>query len=195
MPLEISTCSRGLIGGGGTTSAAIEEQTGAAEAMKKEEPPYSSSRPPRHGRLRPSYGECAPAGYLQLLMRTHDGLDIDRGGAVRDFMKRERTGHVFIAAASVGGIQSQQHAARRTFCMRTWRSRPDLIRLRTRPASRGEVPGIKTASIAADGPSRSARTPADGATRADKRDVTRSQDRGPEAVRAFNGNTAIATCA
>ena len=43
-------------------------------------------------------------GYDNLVLRTHAELELTDQAAVRDFFKRERPEHVFLAAAKVGGI-------------------------------------------------------------------------------------------
>lgn len=45
-------------------------------------------------------------GYDNLIMRTHDELDLTEQSAVRDFFTREKPEHVLLAAAKVGGIQA-----------------------------------------------------------------------------------------
>jgi GDP-L-fucose synthase len=43
-------------------------------------------------------------GYKRILTRTRGELDLEDGGAVREFFDRERPEYVFLAAAKVGGI-------------------------------------------------------------------------------------------
>ena len=43
-------------------------------------------------------------GYANLVLRTHEELELTEQAAVRDFFQRERPDYVFIAAARVGGI-------------------------------------------------------------------------------------------
>lgn len=43
-------------------------------------------------------------GYSNLILRTHDELDLEDQRAVADFFQRERPEYVFLAAAKVGGI-------------------------------------------------------------------------------------------
>lgn len=43
-------------------------------------------------------------GYRNLILRTHDELELLDGAAVRAFFERERPQHVFLAAAKAGGI-------------------------------------------------------------------------------------------
>lgn len=45
-------------------------------------------------------------GYTNILVRTHDELDLLDAGAVRDFFETERPEYVFLAAARVGGIMA-----------------------------------------------------------------------------------------
>jgi GDP-L-fucose synthase len=45
-------------------------------------------------------------GYRNLLLRTHDDLDLTEQAAVRDFFDRERPQAVVLAAARVGGIHA-----------------------------------------------------------------------------------------
>ena len=44
------------------------------------------------------------SGYHNLVLRTHDKLDLTDQTAVRNFFSREQPQHVFLAAAKVGGI-------------------------------------------------------------------------------------------
>ncbi|WP_426270886.1 GDP-L-fucose synthase [Dyella kyungheensis] len=46
------------------------------------------------------------SGYGNLLVRTHDKLDLTDQGAVAAFMQQERPDYVFLAAARVGGIHA-----------------------------------------------------------------------------------------
>lgn len=46
------------------------------------------------------------SGYENLLVRTHDELDLTDQGAVAAFMQQERPDYVFLAAARVGGIHA-----------------------------------------------------------------------------------------
>ena len=48
------------------------------------------------------------AGYRNLLVRPHGGLDLARTDAVREFFAAERPRYVFLAAAKVGGILANQ---------------------------------------------------------------------------------------
>src|SRR5581483_10271207 len=43
-------------------------------------------------------------GYKNLLLRTHEELDLANQQAVKDFFQKERPEYVFLAAAKVGGI-------------------------------------------------------------------------------------------
>lgn len=45
-------------------------------------------------------------GYINLLCRTHEELDLGRQQAVEDFFALEKPAYVFLAAAKVGGIQA-----------------------------------------------------------------------------------------
>lgn len=45
-------------------------------------------------------------GYTNIITRTHAELDLTDQPAVRDFFKREKPDHVFLAAAKVGGIHA-----------------------------------------------------------------------------------------
>ena len=46
------------------------------------------------------------AGFQHLLLRTHDELDLTQQTAVMDFFHQEQPEYVFLAAATVGGIQA-----------------------------------------------------------------------------------------
>src|SRR5580700_2261970 len=43
-------------------------------------------------------------GYTNLIVRTHNELDLTDRQAVRDFLHKERPEYIFLAAARVGGI-------------------------------------------------------------------------------------------
>ena len=43
-------------------------------------------------------------GYRNIVTRTHAELDLTDAAATRSFLEKERPGHVFLAAAKVGGI-------------------------------------------------------------------------------------------
>ncbi|MDI6817672.1 MAG: NAD-dependent epimerase/dehydratase family protein, partial [Actinomycetota bacterium] len=48
-------------------------------------------------------------GYNNLLLRTHNELDLCDGQAVKSFFESERPEYVFLAAAKVGGIWANSH--------------------------------------------------------------------------------------
>jgi len=49
------------------------------------------------------------AGYNNMLLRSHDELDLLNQSAVLDFLQREKPDYIFCAAAKVGGIQANNH--------------------------------------------------------------------------------------
>lgn len=54
--------------------------------------------------------ELQRQGYTNLVVRTHDELDLCRQAAVEHFFSSERPEYVFLAAAKVGGIAANQNA-------------------------------------------------------------------------------------
>ena len=48
------------------------------------------------------------AGYSNLLLKTHQELDLTRREAVEDYFRREKPDYVFLAAARVGGIHANK---------------------------------------------------------------------------------------
>ena len=54
--------------------------------------------------------ELRQEGYENLLVRTHEELDLCRQEAVEKFFHTERPEYVFLAAAKVGGIESNQNS-------------------------------------------------------------------------------------
>lgn len=54
--------------------------------------------------------ELQRKGYTNLIVRTHDELDLCRQEAVENFFSSERPEYVFLAAARVGGIAANQNA-------------------------------------------------------------------------------------
>jgi GDP-L-fucose synthase len=48
------------------------------------------------------------AGFENLVMQSHDELELEDQAAVRDFFESERPAYVFLAAAKVGGIMANQ---------------------------------------------------------------------------------------
>ena len=54
--------------------------------------------------------ELKRQGYINIITRTHDELDLTRQEAVERFFEEERPEYVFLAAAKVGGIMANQSA-------------------------------------------------------------------------------------
>ena len=54
--------------------------------------------------------ELQRQGYANIIVRTHQGLDLCRQADVEDFFAAERPEYVFLAAARVGGIMANQKA-------------------------------------------------------------------------------------
>ncbi|MDO8584884.1 MAG: GDP-L-fucose synthase [bacterium] len=52
--------------------------------------------------------ELTRQGYMNLVTRTRDELDLLNAGAVADFFKKEKPEYVFLAAAKVGGIMANK---------------------------------------------------------------------------------------